>query len=233
MTRSMYEALIEACNRVDEDEGLRTFVIRAVGDAFCAGTDISEFEGFSGRHDGNEYERRLERCVARLEAVKVPTIAQVEGIAAGGGCAIALACDLRVCSKAARFGVPIARTLGNGLSFENCARLVDHFGLPRTRSLLITGGFIDAAEAYACGAVTRLADREDIARVVDELCAALARNAPLTIRAARAAMAALSADRRKGSEDVAKLVADCYASADFQEGVAAFLAKRPPKFTGE
>lgn len=232
MTWVMYDALVEACERVDADSGIRTLVIRAVGNAFCTGTDISQFEGFSGRDDGIEYERRLEQCVARLEAVKVPTIAQVEGIAAGGGCAIALACDLRVCTKAARFGVPIARTLGNGLSYENCARLVEHFGLPRTRSMLITGEFVDAGEAFACGAVTRMAEREDIAGVVDELCAAIARNAPLTIRAARAAMAGLSQERRADSDEVATLVADCYASADFREGVAAFLAKRPPKFSG-
>ena len=232
MTWAMYDALVEACDQVDANPEIRTFVIRAAGDAFCSGTDINQFEEFSGRDDGVEYERRLEQCVARLEAVGVPTIAQVEGIAAGGGCAIALACDLRVCTKTARFGVPIARTLGNGLSFENCARLVDHFGLPRTRALLITGGFIDAAEAFACGAVTRMAEPGDISRVVDELCTAIARNAPLTIRAARAAMAALSGGRRASSEDVANLVADCYASADFREGVSAFLAKRPPKFTG-
>jgi enoyl-CoA hydratase/carnithine racemase len=232
MTWEMYDALVDACGRVDANEGLRTFVIRAIGEAFCTGTDISQFEDFSSRNDGMEYERRLERCVARLEAVTVPTIAQVEGIAAGGGCAIALACDLRVCTKAARFGVPIARTLGNGLSYENCARLVDHFGLPRTRSLLITGRFVDAAEACASGVVTRMAEPEDISKVVDELCAAIARNAPLTIRAARAAMAGLSADRRARSADVANLVADCYGSADFREGVTAFLAKRSPKFTG-
>lgn len=232
MTWSMYDSLVEACEQVDANSEVRTFVIRAVGEAFCTGTDISQFEAFANRNDGIEYERRLEQCVARLEAVKVPTIAQVEGIAAGGGCAIALACDLRVCTKAARFGVPIARTLGNGLSFENCARLVDHFGLPRTRSLLITGGFLDAAEAFASGAVTRMAEPGDISTVVDELCSTIARNAPFTIRAAKAAMAGLSAVRRGSSEDVANLVAECYASADFREGVTAFLAKRPPKFTG-
>ena len=232
MTWAMYAALVDACERVDANAELRTLVIRATGDAFCTGTDISQFQEFSSRYDGIHYERRLEHCVARLEAVKVPTIAQVEGVAAGGGCAIALACDFRVCTKAARFGVPIARTLGNGLSFENCARLVEHFGLPRTRALLITGGFIDASEALACGAVTRLVESSEIPNVVDELCAAIARNAPLTIRAAKAAMAALSARRRGHSEDAANLVADCYASADFREGVAAFLDKRPPKFTG-
>src|SRR5215211_4040548 len=101
MTWEMYDALADACDRVDADSELRAFVVRAAGKTFCPGTDISQFTTFSTREHGLEYERRLEACVARLERVAVPTIAQVEGIAAGGGCAIALACDLRVCSPAA------------------------------------------------------------------------------------------------------------------------------------
>lgn len=232
MTWAMYDALAEACDRVDAAPELRAFVIRAVGATFCPGTDISQFTTFSTREDGLEYERRLEACVSRLERVAVPTIAQVEGIAAGGGCAIALACDLRVCSPAARFGVPIARTLANGLSFENCARLVEHFGIARARTMLITGGFIDAAEAAASGVVTRLAEPADVERVVDELAAAIARNAPLTIRAAKQAFGRLAVYHRRDAGEIADLVADCYASADFREGVSAFLSKRPPKFTG-
>lgn len=228
MTWEMYDALVEACVRVDGAPEIRTFVIRAIGEVFCTGTDISQFAAFSGRDDGIEYERRLEACVARIERVRVPTIAQVEGIAAGGGCAIALACDLRVCSKAARFGVPIARTLGNGLSYQNVSRLVEHFGVARTRSMLILGTFVDATEAGAAGVVTRFAESAHIAAAVSDLCAAIAKNAPLTIRAAKAALA----QQRTQDPAVAALVADCYASADFREGVAAFLAKRPPKFTG-
>jgi enoyl-CoA hydratase/carnithine racemase len=232
MTWAMYDALAEACERVDAAPDIRAFVVRAVGATFCPGTDISQFTTFSTRDDGLKYERRLEACVARLERVAIPTIAQVEGIAAGGGCAIALACDLRVCTPAARFGVPIARTLGNGLSFENCARLVEHFGIARTRTMLLTGGFIDAADAAASGVVTRLAAPADVERVVDELAAAISRNAPLTMRAAKRALDRLADQRRRDSGDVADLVADCYASADFREGVSAFLSKRPPKFTG-
>jgi enoyl-CoA hydratase/carnithine racemase len=228
----MYDALIDACDHVDAAPELGAFVIRATGPMFCTGTDISQFTSFATREDGLEYERRLETCLARLERVTIPTIAQVEGIAAGAGCAIALACDLRVCSPAARFGVPIARTLGNGLSFENCARLVDHFGIARTRSLLITGGMLDVAEAAASGVVTRLAEPAEIERVIDELTAAIARNAPLTIRAAKQALSRLSLHRRQDAGDIADLVADCYASQDFREGVSAFLAKRPPRFTG-
>jgi enoyl-CoA hydratase/carnithine racemase len=232
MTWAMYDALADACDRVDAAPELRTFVIRAKGPVFCTGTDISQFTTFATRADGLEYERRLESSVARLERVSVPTIAQVEGIAAGAGCAIALACDLRVCSPAARFGVPIARTLGNGLSFENCARLVEHFGIGRTKTMLITGGFVDAAEAAVSGIVTRLADPAAVERVVDDLAAAIAHNAPLTLRAVKKALGRLSVQGRQDAGDIADLVAECYASADFREGVSAFLAKRPPKFTG-
>ncbi len=133
MTWAMYDALVEACERVDADHGVRAFVIRATGSVFCTGTDISQFATSRPAKTASSTSAVSKPCLARLERVAVPTIAQVEGIAAGAGCAIALACDLRVCTPAARFGVPIARTLGNGLSFENCARLVEHFGLPRTK----------------------------------------------------------------------------------------------------
>ena len=139
---------------------------------------------------------------------------------------------LAVLLMAAKFGVPIARTLGNGLSFENCARLVEHFGVARTSRLLLTGGFIDAAEAAASGAVTKLTEPGEIAQSVADLVAAIASNAPRTIRAARAARSRLRLDPQTAGGEVAGLVADCYASADFREGVSAFLAKRPPKFTG-
>jgi enoyl-CoA hydratase/carnithine racemase len=232
MTWAMYDALVDACERVDASPDVRALVIRATGEAFCTGTDIGQFAAFSSREDGVEYERRLEACLSRLERVTAATIAQVEGIAAGAGRAIALACDLRVCTTAARFGVPIARTLGNGLSYDNCARLVDHFGIAIAKRMLIAGEFINVDEAAAAGVVSRRAHPGDASRVVDELASSIARNAPLTIRAAKAALRQLSA-RESRASDIDRLVADCYASADFREGVSAFLAKRPPRFTGK
>jgi enoyl-CoA hydratase/carnithine racemase len=233
MTWAMYDALAEACQRVDRDASLRVFVIRAAGGVFCTGTDISQFTSFTGGQDGLTYERRLEAGVARLEAVAVPTIAQVEGIAAGAGCVIALACDLRVCTPAARFGVPIARTLGNALSFENCARLVDHFGIARTRDLLMTGRLLDAAEAAASGIVTRLAQPAEVERVVAELAQAVAANAPLTLRATKEALRRLALHRRSvDRQGIDDLIAACYGSEDFRGAVSAFLEKRPPKFSG-
>jgi enoyl-CoA hydratase/carnithine racemase len=165
--------------------------------------------------------------------VRAATIAQVQGAATGGGCAIALACDLRVCTPEARFGVPIARTLGNCLSSGNYARLVDLLGPARTKELLMTARLMDVAEAASIGLVARTADAASIDAVVRELALLVARHAPRTIRTTKEMVRRIQAHRRVGRDgEIEDLIADCYLSEDFREGIAAFLAKRPPVFTG-
>jgi enoyl-CoA hydratase/carnithine racemase len=234
MTWAMYDALVDACERVDQTPSVRVLVLRSAGGrAFIAGTDISQFTGFRTDADALAYERRIDAVVDRLERVRAATIAQVEGVAAGGGCIIALACDLRVCSPEARFGVPVARTLGNCLSAANYARLVDLIGPSRTKDLLFTGRLIDAAEATDWGLVARIAESGAIETAVDELGAAIANRAPLTIQATKEAVRRIQESRRIAGTAADDLIARCYTSGDFREGVAAFLEKRPPKFTGQ
>ena len=232
MTWPMYDALAEACDQVDADERIRVLVLRGAGDAFVAGTDIGQFTAFAGADDGIAYERRMEQVVERLERVAVATIAQVHGVAAGGGCLIALACDLRVCSQAARFGVPIARTLGNCLSAANCARLVDLIGPARTKELIFTGRLLGAPEAAALGLVTRLVEPRALDAAVRELAKTIANNAPLTIRATKEVVRRIALGRRLEEHVADDLTRLCYGSHDFREGVSAFLEKRPPRFTG-
>jgi len=232
MTWTMYDSPVEACDRVDADPAIRAFVLRANGDAFVAGTDIRQFADFASGDDGIAYERRIDTVIERLERVTVPTIAQVQGVAAGGGCAIACVCDLRVCTPQATFGVPIARTLGNCLSAANYARIVDLIGPARTKDLVFTGRLMDADEAQAAGLVTRLVDPQAIDGAVRDLVSAIVSNAPLTIRATKETLRRL-AQRRRAEVNADDLIAACYASHDFREGVAAFLAKRTAVFTGK
>lgn len=232
MTWAMYDALVEACERVDADRSVRAFVLRGTGDAFIAGTDIRQFTEFSSAADGLAYEKRIDAIIDRLERVRAPTIAQVQGAAVGGGCVIALACDLRVCTPEARFGVPVARTLGNCLSAANYARLVDLIGPARTKDLLFTGRLLDAAEAQGLGLVTRLVDRDALDEEVRTLAHTIAANAPLTIHATKEAIRRLTAGRRIDPEEVDDLVSACYGSHDFLEAVSAFLDKRKPQFSG-
>jgi enoyl-CoA hydratase/carnithine racemase len=233
MTWDMYARLEEVCERVDHADGIRVLVLRgAGGKAFASGTDIAQFTTFTSREDALAYERRLDGVIDRLERVTAATIAQVQGVATGGGCSLALACDLRVCTPDARFGVPIARTLGNCLSAANYARMMDVIGPARLKDLLFSGRLIDTAEAASIGLVTRVADADHIDTAVRELADTLAANAPLTIRATKEAVRRIQASRRIAADDIDDLIATCYTSEDFKEGVAAFLAKRPPRFTG-
>ncbi|HUQ53362.1 MAG TPA: enoyl-CoA hydratase-related protein, partial [Gammaproteobacteria bacterium] len=114
MTYEMYDGLFAACEAADGDGGVKALVLRgAGGKAFVSGTDIASFRSFSSGGDGVEYEQRIARVVNRLEDVRVPTVAAVEGYCVGGGLAIAAVCDLRIATRSSRFGMPIARTLGN------------------------------------------------------------------------------------------------------------------------
>ena len=233
MTWEMYEALVAACERVDADEAVRVFILRgAGGKAFVAGTDISQFRGFRDREDGIKYEERLDHVLDRLERVTKPTIAQVQGVAAGGGCAIALVCDLRVATPASTFGIPIARTLGNCLSGATYSRLVDALGPSRAKDLLFTGRLVSATEAHALGLVNRLAEDEALEGTVRALATEIASNAPLTLRATKELIRRLAVKRRLAAGDDADMVELCYTSADFREGVTAFLEKRKPRWSG-
>ena len=233
MTWEMYEALVAACERVDQDPAIRVLVVRgAGGKAFVAGTDIAQFQNFNNRDDGLKYEERLDHVLDRLERVSKPTIAQVEGVAAGGGCAIALTCDLRVATPQASFGIPIARTLGNCLSGASFSRLIDVMGPGAVKDMLFTGRLIGGDEAHALGLVNRLVSADAIEQSVRALAAEIAANAPLTLRATKEMIRRVLAKRRLAAGDDADMVELCYTSADFREGVTSFLAKRKPVWSG-
>jgi enoyl-CoA hydratase len=227
LTWDMYEALVDTCELVDTRE-IRVLVIRGAGGAFAAGTDITQFGDFRTGDDGVAYERRLDTVIDRLEAVNKITVAAVDGPAVGGGCAIALACDLRICSERARFGVPVARTLGNCLSAANLARLVDVIGSARALDMLLTARLIDADEALGLGLATRVVPAASLDAEIGQLAAELSHRAASTVTATKAVLRRLREERRPAPAD--DIVAACYASVEFREGVAAFLEGRKPSW---
>ncbi len=228
MTWEMYEALYGCCEEVDADEEVRVVVLRGAGDrAFVAGTDIKQFLEFESGEDGIEYEKKIERIVGRLEAVRKPTIAVIDGYAIGGGLSIAAASDLRVCTPEAKFGMPIARTLGNCLSIENYARMMALIGPARTKALILTARMFSAEEALTAGLATEVVPREEIDDRVEELCAALASHAPITMRVTKEALRRLTLAGMPEADD---LVREIYGSHDFHEGVASFTEKRRPEW---
>ena len=233
MTWAMYESLVRTCDEVDRNEAVRVLVLRgAGGKAFAAGTDISQFQTFQTPDDGVKYEQHISEVLDRLERVKKPTIAQIEGVAVGAGCAIAITCDLRVATPESTFGIPIARTLGNCVAGTAFSRLVDLVGPGHVKDILFTGRLVPAAEAHAIGLVNRVVPADVIAGAVHDLVLGIASNAPLTIQATKEMTRRLTAQRRLTAADARDLIELCYTSADFREGVTAFLAKRPPQWTG-
>ncbi len=230
MTWAMYEGLAAACTRADDDPEIRAMVLQgAGGEAFVAGTDIAQFVDFDGGSEGVEYERRMSGILDQLAGVAVPTVAVVGGYCVGAGLALAATCDLRVASRGSTFGVPIARTLGNCLSIQTCALLVDHLGPGRALDLLLRARLMDAEEAYAAGFLSELCDADDLDATAGALVDRLVDHAPLTMWAAKEAVRRLRAHRLPSDANIVHRV---YASEDFAAGVRAFLAKERPAWTG-
>jgi len=230
MTWAMYEGLYQACEQADAGDGLRVMVLRGAGDrAFVAGTDIAQFLDFESGRDGVAYEERVGRIVNRLEDVTIPTVAVIQGYCVGGGLALAAVCDLRIAGRSARFGVPIARTLGNCLSMNTYSLLVHHLGPARTLDLLLRARLLPAEDAHAAGFVSELCDDDEIDKVADEVVGELRRHAPLSMWATKEAIRRI---RRAQLPDRDDIVARVFGSDDFHGAVRAFVAKEEVNWTG-
>ncbi len=230
LTFAMYEALYDACEQSDADAGIRALLVRGAGGrAFASGTDIAAFRGFSDGADGVAYEERITRVVNRLEEVTVPTVAVVDGYCLGGGMALAAVCDLRIATRPSRFGVPIARTLGNCLSMNSVSVVAARLGASRTLDLLLRARLLGAEEAAAAGFVSEVCDVEDLDAAVQDVVDTLLAHAPLTMWASKVAVARL---RRQSLPDGDDLVATAFGSGDFRRAVAGFGSGEPPRWDG-
>ena len=232
LTFGMYEQLAEICAGAGKDSSLKVLILTGAGDkAFASGTDINQFRAFKAPQDAIDYESRIDRILSALEQCQVPTIAAINGVSAGGGAGIAACCDLRIGTKTAKFGFPIARTLGNCLSMSNLGRLSALIGAARLKEIIFTARLIEAEEAGKIGLLSEvLPNYDSLQRRADELARTVASQAPLTLRVTKEAMRRIKEKMSPTEDD--DLILKCYLSNDFREGMDAFLNKRPPKWTG-
>jgi enoyl-CoA hydratase/carnithine racemase len=231
MTFGMYRRLGEICRSLDPK--VRVMILRGAGDkAFVSGTDISQFRGFNKPEHALDYEKMMDGVFDALEDVKVPTIAAIQGACTGGGAGIAAACDLRLGAPSAKFGFPIARTLGNTLSMRNHARLAGLIGVAKTKDILFLARLLGAEEMRAIGLLNEIASEASVYARAEEMARTLLEHAPLTLQAAKEA---LNRVLRHWTPpyDGHDFVVRNYMSADFKEGIEAFLGKRKPNWTGK
>ena len=229
---AMWRQLIAAADSIEDT--VRCVVVQGAGTAaFAAGADISEFRENRGSAEANaQYDKVSGQALARLHALRQPTIAKISGYCLGAGVAIALSCDMRIVSDTALFAVPAAR-LGLGYPAVEMAKLLNVVNAPVAKEFLFTARRFSATEAAAVGLVNRVCRADDLDGVVADMAKTIAANAPLSVRAAKATIRDLSAGWEildvSASED---LVSACYESADYREGTSAFLEKRVPQFKG-
>ena len=230
----MWEAALEIMADFAADPSVRVMIVTgAGGKAFASGADISKFkderqEAAAVAH----YQATTQKAYAALQAMAIPTIAMIRGYCIGGGTAIAVCCDIRVCTENAKFGIPAAR-LGLGYGLARAQPLVDLVGPAFAKEMFFTARQFDAREAEKMGLVNRVVADDQLETAVGEMARAIAANAPLTVRCTKLVVGEALKDASE--RDVAaadRAVEACCASNDYREGQAAFMEKRKPVFTG-
>jgi enoyl-CoA hydratase/carnithine racemase len=221
MTRAMWEAIVPALEEL-KNWGARVIVIKGTGSAFCAGADLTELSKIDSEESAGAQWNSIKHALDELKAFPLPTVAMINGACMGGGCLLAMACDLRYAVKAARFSIPIAR-LGIVLDDSNILRLISLVGPSIASEMLYTGVSISSTEAEMVGLINRALDPEDLPLYINEICNAIYENGQASIFEAKCSIArVLSHAHPEGalaSFDDQTRVIESYLSSDFQERI--------------
>ena len=230
----MWTAAMEAMADFRADRSVRVVVVTgAGGKAFASGADISKFkderqEAAAVAH----YQATTQKAYDSVLGMPIPTIAMIRGYCIGGGTALAVCCDIRICTENAKFGVPAAK-LGLGYGMNRAKPLVDLIGPAYAKEMFFTGRQFTAQEAEKMGLVNRVVADEQLETVVGEIAKTIVENAPLTVKCAKLVVGEVLKDPE--NRDVAateRAVEACFKSQDYKEGQAAFMEKRKPRFIG-
>ena len=231
----MWEALGVILRDFDQDDHIRVVVLRGAGEkAFVSGADISEFEQKRNSAASREsYDKKAALGTVMLYQLEKPVIAMIQGFCIGAGMAIALSADIRFATNDSKFGIPAAR-LGLGYGYNGTKALSDLVGPSHAKDILFTARFLDADEALSIGLINRIVSRDKLEPIIREYVELIANNAPLAVKAAKAAVR----ETRNDSHDrnllkITQMVDECFESKDYAEGRRAFMEKREPMFTGK
>ncbi|MBQ13114.1 MAG: enoyl-CoA hydratase [Gammaproteobacteria bacterium] len=235
VSMEMWQALAKILNHYQQDSTVRVIIIKGAGEkAFVAGADISEFDKKrSNQQQRDEYEGVFDQAQTALAEFDKPLIAMIQGFCIGGGLAVAVNTDIRIATDDSVFGIPAAR-LGLGYGYASIKTLVSLVGPSHAKDILFSARFLNTEEALRIGLVNFVVSREHLAKTVLDYANTLVANAPLTIKACKAAISEVVKDSGQDSpEYVDKLVNDCFLSEDYKEGREAFMEKRKPVFRGK
>ena len=228
LTWPMYEQLKAICDQLTKMPEIRVAILRGAGNhAFVSGSDIQQFVDLK---ENVAYEEAVDHIFRAFQRLPFPTIALIEGVATGSGLLIATACDFRISTPEGRFGVPVAKTLGNCLSASNLSWLSAHLGVPMIKRMLLTAELIKAPELLASGFLYQIASAEEITQAGDALAAKMTALAPLTQKSTKIILAQLI---ESNLPDCAAIMRETYNSSDFKEGVKSFLEGRPAQWQGK
>ena len=231
LSAELLHELSQAFARLASDDDLRALILTGAGNAFCAGTDISELTDLA-EAEAVEVSSRGQQLCDQIESFPVPVIAAVNGIAAGGGCELALACHLRVASSDVRFSLPETR-LGLIPAYGGTQRLSRDIAVARALEMMLAGGELDAANALQLGLLNRVVKPDELMIEARALASGIAGLAPLAIRAClKAVTEGLKLPFEEGLALERQLFASLFATEDAKEGTRAFLEKRTPVFKG-
>lgn len=227
----MWEAIPGIIADLERDDGIKVVVVRGAGSHFSAGADISEFET---RRADTRSARIYNECVARTEhslvAMRKPTIAVIQGFCIGGGCELALSCDLRFAGTTARMGITPAK-LGIVYGFSATRQLVNIVGPSYAKYLLYSGNQVDAAEALRVRLVDQVFADDDLLDSSYRFAATVCSRSQVSVRGAKTIIGKISAGEASADAEARDLPVQAIESADYAEGVRAFLEKRPPRFS--
>ena len=235
VSQEMWQRMPEHVRELAADDAIRVVVLRGAGDqAFVAGADISQFKDRRrNMADEEEYSRISARGQESLATLQKPLLAMIHGYCVGGGVGIAITCDLRLAADDARFGIPAAR-LGLGYNYRGMEKLMRLVGPAYTKEIFFTARTdFTAQDAWRMGLVNQVVPKAELEAFTRNYALTMARNAPLTLRSAKATVEQLV--KPHDQRDLAmldRLIADCFNSQDYQEGVRAFSEKRRPQFQG-